>query len=158
MLVGVPQPELCEPLACVLQNLGVRRAMVVCGWVESGGRGSDPQAYLDELSTVGRNTVAEFYQERGFAVSVLETTQFMFQEASLPDLIGGDAQTNAEIVRRLLSGKERGPKRDALLLNAGAALMVAGRASSILAGSEQAAAVIDEGLAWEKLKELMGRS
>ena len=166
MLVGVPRPEWCEPLARVLQSLGVRRAMVVCGHVvqspkskvQSRGGSDDADAYLDELSVLGENTIAEFYQERGFAASVLAPDPFPFQTASLADLIGGDAQTNAEIVRRLFSGEERGPKRDAVLLNAGAALMVAGRASSIIAGWEQAAAVIDKGLALQKLQELICRA
>ncbi len=62
MLMGVPRPELCEPLAHVLQSLGVRRAMVVCGKVSGAG-------FLDELSTLGENTIAEFYQKCGFTVS-----------------------------------------------------------------------------------------
>src|SRR3954470_15343722 len=67
-LVGVPRPELCEPLARVLQSLGVRRGMVVSGKVGS--------ASLDELSIMGENTIAEFYQERGFATSVMGITEF----------------------------------------------------------------------------------
>ena len=112
-------------------------------------------AYVDELSMLGENTIAEFYQERGFAGSVLALDQFPFQPASLADLLGGDPKTNAEIARRVLSGQERGPKRDAVLLNSGAALMVAGCVRSISEGWEQAAAVIDEGRAQEKLAELV---
>src|SRR2546421_2427277 len=113
-LIGVPRPELCAPMAQVLQRLGVRRGMVVCGRVElKGGQ----LAYLDELSTLGESTVAEFYQERGFALSVLNP-DFALQPASLADLQGSDRVANAEIIRRLLRGAERGPKRDAVLLNA----------------------------------------
>lgn len=147
MLVGVPRPELCEPLARVLQSLGVRRAMVVCGSVPAAG-------HLDELSTLGPNTVAEFYQERGFATSVLSPEQFPVQSAKLADLIGGDCKTNAEIVRRILRGEERGPKLDAVLLNAAAALFVAGKTESLVEGWDLAAEIIDDGRANAKLAEL----
>jgi anthranilate phosphoribosyltransferase len=147
MLVGVPRPELCEPLARVLQSLGVRRVMVVCGSVPAAG-------HLDELSTLGPNTVAEFYQERGFATSVLSPEQFPVQSAKLTDLIGGDCKTNAEIVRRILRGEERGPKLDAVLLNAAAALFVAGKTESLVEGWDLAAEIIEDGLANAKLAEL----
>jgi len=147
MLVGVPRPELCEPLARVLQSLGVRRAMVVCGSVSAA-------SHLDELSTLGRNTVAEFYQERGFATSVLSPEQFPVQSAKLADLIGGDSRTNAEIMRRILRGGEGGPKLDAVLLNAAAALFVAGKTESLVEGWDLAAEIIDDGRANAKLAEL----
>ncbi len=148
-LMGVPHPELCEPIARVLQSLGLRRGMVVCGSVG--------QASLDELSTLGENTVAEFYQERGFASSTLDPNQFPLQSVTLDDLLGGDREANAEIIRRLVRGDDRGPKRDAVLLNAGAALFVAGRVRSIGEGWELAAQVIDGGQAQAKLKQLAGR-
>jgi len=147
MLMGVPKPELCEPLAQVLQSLGVRRAMVVCGKVSGAG-------FLDELSTLGENTIAEFYQERGFTVSTTLLEQFPLQPAKLADLIGGDKITNAQIIRDIFSGKERGPKRDAILLNAAAALFVAGKAKSLIEGWELAGKTIDSGAAQRKLAEL----
>jgi anthranilate phosphoribosyltransferase len=146
MLVGVPRAELCEPLAQVLRTLGVRRAMVVCGRVT--------EFKLDELSTLGSNTIAEFYQERGFTVSELSPQQFPLVPATLTDLLGGDKFQNAEITRKILRGDERGPKRDAVLLNAGAALFVAGKTKSIFEGWELAAATIDGGAATAKLAEL----
>jgi anthranilate phosphoribosyltransferase len=149
-LVGVPKPELCEPIARVLQSLGVRRAMVVNGRVSA-------DVTLDELSTLGSNTVAEFYQERGFAVSELSPDQFPLQPAKLQDLLGADRHANAEIVRQILGGKDKGPKRDAVLLNAGAALFVAGKARSIADGWEMAAKVIDDGRASAKLLALGAR-
>ena len=145
-LLGVPRSELCEPLARVLQTLGGRRGMVVSGQVGP--------AQLDELSTLGLNTVAEFYQERGFATSTLDANQLPLQPATLDDLRGGDRETNAHIIRQILSGTERGPKRDAVLLNAGAALFVANKAGSISEGWELAAETIDAGRAGEKLAEL----
>jgi len=156
MLVGVPRPEWCEPLARVLQSLGVRRAMVVCGEVSdfSGGRKAAGENFLDELSTLGPNTIAEFYQERGFATSVLSPGQFPLPPATLADLLGGDRKANAEIVRHLLRGDERGPQRDAVLLNAAAALFVAGKTKSLAEGRECAAETIDSGKAGAKLAEL----
>lgn len=150
-LMGVPRPELCDPLARVLQSLGVRRGMVVCGKVP--GPASRVQS-LDELSTLGENTVAEFYQERGFASSTLDPNQFPLQPATLADLIGGDQDANAQIIRRLLSGEDRGPKRDLVLLNTGAAFFVAGRVRSISEGWELAAGTIDGNQAALKLREL----
>ena len=150
-LIGVPRPDLCEPLACVLQNLGMRRVMVVCGAVpgESGA-----VRYLDELSPLGPTTVAEFYQERALTSSALSPELFPLQPAVLPDLRGGDREVNAAIIRRVLHGKERGPKRDAVLLNAAAALFVADRTRTMAEGWDLAAETIDSGKAGEKLAEL----
>jgi anthranilate phosphoribosyltransferase len=147
MLMGVPRPEFCEPLAAVLQSLGVRRAMVVCGQVPGGG-------WLDELSTLGENTIAEFYQERGFTVSTTRPEQFPLQPAALADLVGGNKMENAAIVRRILSGEEQGPQRDAVLLNAAAALFVAGKTKSQAEGWDLAGETIASGRAAAKLAEL----
>jgi anthranilate phosphoribosyltransferase len=151
MLVGVPRPGLCEPFARVLQSLGARRAMVVCGAVPGT---SGERRYIDELSSLGPTTIAEFYQERALACSNLAPDLFPLQPAVLADIRGGDREANAEIVRRILRGEERGPKRDIVLLNAAAALFVACRAPSMLAGWDLAAKVIDEGQAARKLEEL----
>src|SRR5476649_1163554 len=148
MLMGVPRPELCEPMAHVLQSLGVRRAMVVCGKVSGAG-------FLDELSTLGENTIAEFYQERGFTVSTTMPEQFHLQHATLADLLGGDKIANAKIVREILCGQERGPKRDAVLLNAAAALFIAGKIKSLVEGWDLAGETIDSGRADAKLAELV---
>ena len=150
-LVGVPSPELCEPLARVLQSLGVRRAMVVSGGIANA---APETGNLDELSTLGENTIAEFYQVRGFAISTLLPEQFPLQPATLADLRGGDRAANAEIVRRVLRGDERGPKRDAVLLNAAAALFVAGKVKSLAEGWDAAAETIDGGAAERKLAAL----
>ncbi|MEI8042386.1 MAG: anthranilate phosphoribosyltransferase [Verrucomicrobiota bacterium] len=153
-LIGVPRPDLCEPFARVLQSLGLRRAMVVCGAVPDEG---GAVWHLDELSPLGPTTVAEFYQERALACSTLPPEPFPFQPATLADLRGGDRETNAAIIRRILGGEERGPKRDAVLLNAGAALFVAGRTRSIAEGWDLAAETIDSGRAAAKLAELSRR-
>ncbi len=145
-LVGVPRPELCEKLAEVLQLLGVRRGMVVSGRVGD--------AWLDEFSTLGGNQLAEFYQERGFTASHFVPDAFPLQPATLADLAGGDARANAEITRRILRGDDRGPKRDAVLLNAAAALFVAAKTRSLAEGWQLAEALIDGGQATAKLAQL----
>jgi anthranilate phosphoribosyltransferase len=150
-LIGVPRPNLCEPLARVLQSLGVRRAMVVCGTVPGEPSGV---RHLDEVSSLGPTTVAEFYQEHALACSLLSPEPFPLQPATLADLRGGDCEVNALIIRRVLRGEERGPKRDVALLNAAAALFVAGKARSLGDGWELAADVIDSGRANAKLTEL----
>jgi anthranilate phosphoribosyltransferase len=146
-LAGVPRPDLCRPLAEVLQSLGLRRGMVVCGSV--------PNGHLDELSTLGETTVAEFYQPRGLTTSSLLPANFPIQPATLADLRGGNREDNAEIIRRLLRGQDRGPRRDATLFNAGAALFVAEKSRSLTEGWELAAELIDSGKAWKKLQALI---
>lgn len=145
-LIGVPRPDLCEPMARVLQTLGISRGMVVCG--------SAGTACLDELSTLGENTVAEFYHDHALTAGAFDARDLPLQPATLADLVGGDKQANAEITRNILAGRERGPKRDAVLLNAGAALFVAGETRSITEGWERAAGVIENGKADQKLREL----
>ena len=145
-LIGVPRADLCEPIAQALQSLGIRRGMVVSGRV--GDR------HLDELSTLGDNAIAEFYHDRGFSVSEMSPKDFPLQPTTLDDLKGGDAKENAGIVERLLKGEDRGPKRDAVLLNAGAALFVAGKAGSVSEGWELAAETIDSGAAAATLEAL----
>jgi anthranilate phosphoribosyltransferase len=146
-LVGVPRPELCESLARVLRALGVRRGMVVSGKVDG--------AFLDEFSILGDNTIAEFYQEKGFATSTMGNSEFPLNSATLADLTGGDRKANAAIVKELLRGNDRGAKRDAVLLNAAAALFVANKAPSFIAGWDLAADVLDSGQASRKLEELV---
>lgn len=144
--VGVSQPALCVPIAKVLQTLGVRRGMIVSG---SAGAG-----YMDELSTIGGNRIAEFYQDRGFSDGELDPKNLPVQESRLNDLKGGDGATNAKRIREILSGKDRGPKRDIVLLNAGAALFVAEKSKTIMEGWERASCLIDEGIAADKLARL----
>lgn len=151
MLVGVPRPELCESLAVVLQQLGVQRAMVVCGTAREQ---TGAVRHLDELSPLGPTFIAEFYQENGLHSSKLPLDSFPVQAATLADLRGGDRLTNAEIILRIFEGKDRGPRRDAVLLNAAAALFVAAKVRSLTEGWELAAQTIDEGQALDKLNQL----
>lgn len=149
-LLGVARPALCEPLARVLQQLGTRRVMVV-----SGGINSSDGAHLDEFSTIGPTTIAEYYQNRGFNTSAIDPTHFGFQPVRLEDLRGGDRKENARILRQILAGQDRGPKRDAVLLNSAAALFVAGKGKSLSEGVELAAELIDGGKALAKLEALV---
>ncbi|MEC7905520.1 MAG: anthranilate phosphoribosyltransferase [Verrucomicrobiota bacterium] len=150
-LIGVPRPDLCSQLGQVLQSMGVERGMVVCGSVGEAG-------FLDELSTLGENHVAEFYQGRGFHESSWRPDGFVQHEAKLSDLAGGDANHNAQLVRDILAGTLRGPKRDAVLLNSSAALLVAGKVSSMQEGWDKAAKTIDSGQAEQKLASLTKKS
>ena len=86
--------------------------------------------------------------------STLSPGPFPLQPAALADLRGGNREVNAIIIRRILRGEERGPKRDAVLLNAAAALFVAGKTKSLVAGWGLAAEIIDSGQAAVKLAEL----
>jgi anthranilate phosphoribosyltransferase len=133
-VVGVPRPELTELLARALMMLGSTRA-----WVVHGADG------LDEISTTGYTKVSEC---RNGAVHTfyVHPSDFGLAKAAPDALKGGNAAANAAIVRSVLSGAAGAP-RDVVLLNAGAALLVAGRADSVRDGIQQAAAAIDSGAA-----------
>jgi anthranilate phosphoribosyltransferase len=155
-LIGVPSPGLSEPIARVLQSLGVRRGMTVCG--DAGMHADGTSAYLDELSTLGNTSLAEFYQDKGFHTATLSPEPFTSQPVQLGDLAGGDARANAAILRRILSGEERGPKREAVLLNTAAALLVAGSVRSLTEGWDIAVRLLDDGTAAAKLEALVRAS
>jgi anthranilate phosphoribosyltransferase len=133
-IVGVPRSELTELLARALMLLGSTRA-----WVVHGADG------IDEISTTGYTKVSEC---RGRAVHTfyVHPADFGLPKAAPADLKGGDAVENAAIVTAVLGGA-RGAARDVVLLNAGAALFVAGRAESVAAGIDRAAGAIDSGAA-----------
>jgi anthranilate phosphoribosyltransferase len=141
-LVGVPRPELTELIARALSLLGSRRA-----WVVHGADG------LDELSTAGYSKVSEC---RAGAVKTfyVHPSDVGLPKAPRSALAGGDAAANAEIVREVFAGA-RGPARDAVLLNAGAALFVAGRVPRLADGLTLAAAALDNGAARRTLDALV---
>jgi anthranilate phosphoribosyltransferase len=144
-IVGVPRPELTELLARSLSLLGSERA-----WVVHGADG------LDELSTTGYTKVSE---SRGDSVQTfyVHPADFGLAKATPQALKGGDAATNAAIVRSILGGGA-GAQRDVVLLNAGAALFVAGHAETVKAGIASAAAAIDSGAAMSVLNKLVAMS
>ena len=140
MLLGVYDPLLVNPLAQVLTDLGTKRGMVVHG-----------QDVLDEISISAPTTVCEF-RDGWYRSSVICPEDFGLQRADRSAILGGTAAENAAITLDVLGGA-RGPRRDIVLLNAGAGLYVADKAGSIAEGVKLAAAVIDSGAALRKLEE-----
>lgn len=141
-LLGVYDPSLVQPLAQVLMKLGVRRGMVVYG-----------QDRLDEISLCAPTSVAEF-SDGWFRTFELTPEEFGFARCERADLRGGSPAENAEITRRILGG-EKGHKRNAVLMNAGAALYIGEKAGSIAEGIRLAEQTIDSGKATETLSRLV---
>lgn len=144
-LLGVYDEYLVQPLAQVLMNLGVRRGMVVYG-----------QDKLDEISLSAPTTVCEF-RDGWMKNYIITPEQFGISRCKKEDLVGGTPEENAEITRRILAG-EKGPKRDTVLLNAGAALYIGGKAASFADGIALAAELIDSGKAAAVLDKLIALS
>jgi anthranilate phosphoribosyltransferase len=140
-LIGVYHPALTEKLVRVLDILGVRRAMVVYG------------AGLDEITTHGHTRVSEL-SDRGMSTYLLRCERFGIARSSLDDLKGGDAVCNASILHRVLSGQE-GAARDVVLLNAGAAIYLGGKATDLEEGIVLARDSIDSGRAYRTLEGLV---
>lgn len=141
-LLGVYDDYLVEPLAQVLVNLGVRRGMVVYG-----------QEKLDEISLSAPTTICEI-KDGWFKSSVITPEQFGFERCTKDDLRGGTPEENAQITRAILKG-EKGHKRNAVLMNAGAALYIGGKADSMQNGITLAAQLIDSGKAFQTLNKLI---
>lgn len=137
-LLGVYDESLCDPLIHVLANLGVQRAMSVYG-----------MAGLDELSLCGDTLICQLKNDK-IHKYILSPEELGLQRCGLSDLAGGDAQANAEIARRILSG-EKGPKRDMVLLNSAAALYLAGIDESLKKCVAVAAEMLDSGKTAAKL-------
>jgi anthranilate phosphoribosyltransferase len=144
-IVGVPRPELTELLARALMMLGSERA-----WVVHGSDG------LDEISTTGHTKVSEC-RDGAVHTFYIHPSDFGLPKTAPESLKGGNAATNAVIVRSVLDGTP-GPAREVVLLNAGAALFVAGRAASVREGIAQAAAAIDRGQAGAALQSMVAMS
>jgi anthranilate phosphoribosyltransferase len=140
-LVGVFAPEWVVPMAEVLGRLGAEHAWVVHG---SG---------IDELTTAGTTTVAEFKDGRVVEFEV-EPEEAGVKPATLDQLKGGEPAHNAALMRDLLGGSH-GPLRDIVLLNSAAALLIAGRVDTLRAGAELAAQAIDNGAARLVLEKLI---
>ena len=133
-IIGVARPELVQPMAEVMRILGIRRALIIHG---EGG--------FDELVPCGPATVADVTQDR-IAIAVIDPADHGIARAEPEELVGGEPEENAAIIRRVLEG-EAGAPRDAVLLNAAAALQVCGIADDLGAGLELAARSIDDGSA-----------
>jgi anthranilate phosphoribosyltransferase len=140
-IVGVPRPELTELMARALLLLGSTRA-----WVVHGADG------FDELSTTGHTKVSEC-RNGTVQTFYVHPADYGLPKSSIDALKGGDAAQNAQRIRDVLDGVQ-GPARNIVLLNAGAALFIAGRADSVNAGIAEAAAAIDSGKAKAILERL----
>jgi anthranilate phosphoribosyltransferase len=134
-IMGVYAPHLVPLAAEAMALLGTRHAFVVHGFAGDGG--------LDELSISGPSAVAEVRGE-SIALSTVTPEEFGLERAPIEALLGGDAGANAAILRSIFAG-ERGPRRDVVLLNAAAVLVVAGLAGDLAAGLGLAAETIDRG-------------
>lgn len=145
-ILGVYKEELCETLAYVLQRLGTKRAMVVHG-----------MDGMDEI-TVTKDTYVAELRNNQVKTYYINPTHFNMPIYNFSELRGGNAIDNANIIRDILTGKERGAKRAIVALNAGAAFYVAGKATTIKEGIEYAESVIDSGKAMTKLEKLIKMS
>ena len=142
-LMGVYDQSLVELLAQVMANLGVDRGMVVYG-----------QDSLDEISMCAPTSVCEI-RDGKFTSYEITPEQFGYERCEKGALTGGTPAENAEITKAILKGEEKGPKRQAVCLNAGAALYIAGKAASIEEGVKLAESLIDSGAALKKLEEFV---
>lgn len=140
-IMGVYDAKLVEPLAYVLKNLGSRHALVV-----------HSRDGLDEISTAAETIITELKNGK---IKTYEITpaDFGFGKARKDDILGGDAKYNLEIALAVLKGRP-GPQRDAVLINAGAAIYAADKAGTIKEGIKLAEKSIDSGMALEKLNKL----
>ena len=141
-LLGVYDEYLVEPLAQVLVSLGVKRGMVVYG-----------QDKLDEISMSAPTKVCEI-RDGWFKSSVITPEEFGLTRCAKEDLKGGTPEENAQITLAILRGA-KGPKRDAVQMNAGAALYLGGKAESLGAGISLAGEILDSGKALETLNQLI---
>lgn len=139
-LMGVYEEGLVEPLAKVMSNLGVKRGMVVYG-----------KDKLDEISMSAPTVICEIADGK-FHTYEIEPEQFGFEKCRKEELEGGTPEENAKITMQILNG-EKGPKRNAVVLNAGAALYLAGKAETMEKGARLAETLLDSKAALRKLKE-----
>ena len=142
MLLGVYDEYLVEPLAQVLVSLGVKRGMVVYGMDK-----------LDEISLSAPTKICEI-KDGWFKTRVVEPEDFGFEKCTKDDLKGGEPKENAEITIGILKG-EKGHKRNTVLMNAGAALYIGGKADTFEDGVKLAAEIIDSGKAYETLQKFI---
>ena len=142
-LLGVYDEYLVEPLAQVLISLGVRQGMVVYG-----------RDKLDEISASAPTVICEF-KDGWYRKNVITPEDFGLTRSAKEDIVGGTPAENAAITRAILSGDERGARRDAVLLNAGAALMIGGKAGTMADGIRLAGELLDSGEAARTLEKVI---
>ena len=142
-LMGVFEPGLTEKLAKVFKLLGLKRAMVVYG-----------QPGLDEISNIGKTKISELKEGKIKTYSI-SPEELGIKKARPEELSGRDKKINAEILKDILSGKEKGAKRDIVLLNAAAGIVLGGKARDIKEGLNLARETLDSGKAYKKLEEFI---
>ena len=145
-LLGVYDESLCEPLAKVLMSLGVKRGMVVFG-----------QDKLDEISISAPTTVCEFKGDM-YKNYEIRPEDFGFMTADKSELVGGTPAENAAITLAILNGEEKGAKLNAVLMNAGAAIYLGGKADTLADGVKLAQKLVESGVALKKLNEFIEAS
>jgi anthranilate phosphoribosyltransferase len=139
-LIGVPELRLCEMLARVLADLGTTRAWVVCG-----------DGALDEIALSGPTHVAQIDEKGVLTSHDVTPEEFGVSRQPLAALVVNDVAESAAVIRKIFAG-ERGPHRDAVVINAAAGLYVAGHASSLREAADRASSAIDSGAASHKLE------
>lgn len=144
--LGVYDESLVEPLARVLTSLGVKRGMVVYGTDK-----------LDEISASSPTLICEF-KDGEYQTYTITPEEFGMKTCEKDDLLGGTPAENAEITRAILKGEDKGPRRNAVLLNAGAALYIGDRTESFADGIRLAGELIDSGKALETLEAFIKES
>lgn len=142
-VLGVYSKELVNPMSRVLSNIGVKRGMTVFG-----------MDGLDEISASDKTYVCEF-RDGWFKEYEIEPEDFGYKKCDKSELEGGTPEENAEITRNILNGTLRDGKRNAVCLNAGAAIYVAGKADSLAEGIKIAEETIDSGKAIERMNEIV---
>lgn len=145
-VLGVYSKELVNPMSRVLSNIGVKRGMTVFG-----------MDGLDEISASDKTYVCEF-RDGWFKEYEIEPEDFGYKKCDKSELEGGTPEENAEITRNILNGTLRDGKRNAVCLNAGAAIYVAGKADSLAEGIKIAEETIDSGKAIERMNEIVAFS
>ncbi|MEN8694873.1 MAG: anthranilate phosphoribosyltransferase [Akkermansiaceae bacterium] len=143
-LVGVMDSGLCPIFADILQRLGRDSAWVVNGTTEDGRT-------VDEVSLMGASRICKSGRYQKLVDEEIHPADFGLDIAQVSDLQGGDAVENAEILKSILNGKERGPKREIVILNAAAAIACAGLEDNLGSAIKKASTLIDEGEAMERL-------
>lgn len=143
-LVGVMDSGLCPIFADILQRLGRDSAWVVNGSADDG-------RHVDEVSLMGSTRICKSGRYQALVDEEIHPNDFGLETAQVADLQGGDAVENATILKSILNGKEKGPKRDIVVLNAAAAIACAGLEDDLGSAIKKASTLIDEGEAMERL-------
>lgn len=146
-LMGVYDESLIEPLAKVMQNLGVKRGMVVYGTDK-----------IDEISMSSETKVCEILDKENLKSYTISPKDFGYDFCDKKELEGGSVKENAEIIRNIFSLKDKGAKRKAVCMNAGAGFYIAKKVKNIKEGVQMAESLIDEKKAFEKLEDFIKES